>query len=412
MPCSQEKFSVSEVSNIKLAFGSVPKDGGTFTFYRNQSKALKPLGIEMFCVALGAEQADLWENEYADDHCVLLAPKSSSIKKQSKAFVQWCIDNEINVVMGINSQAILSAIPHLPKDIRVVSRCANAFDHGYRITLSGGDRLSRIIALTPRLRDDLVNLYGADPKIIHLIPNGIDKTIFARPTQMPVHMEPIRIGFLGRLEHEQKGVLHIPHIVKALNELQVPFQLSIAGKGKHGAQLKEAMSKEVTAGQVRFLGALKPDQIPGFLWETDVYLFTSHFEGCPNALLEAMMASCVPVSWIIEGITDFLIEDGRTGKLIQSGDYMAAAIAIEALHLNRENLFEMRGRVQKEAVDRFTNEVCAAQYARILKEVMSEETKDIDPLSWDKFRPDPNFGKPRLSWLPYSLRKSIKKRLR
>ena len=62
----------------------------------------------------------------------------------------------LDVVMGVNSEAILSALPHLPERIRVLSRCANGFDHGYKITLSGRERLSGIIALSPRLAQDLI----------------------------------------------------------------------------------------------------------------------------------------------------------------------------------------------------------------------------------------------------------------
>ena len=48
--------------------------------------------------------------------------------------------------------------------------------------------------------------------------------------------------------------------------------------------------------QVEFVGAIPPKEVPSFLAETDVFVFTSHFEGCPNALPEAIMVGCVPVS--------------------------------------------------------------------------------------------------------------------
>ena len=101
---------------------------------------------------MGKEQSVLWEESYADENTILLAANTYNVKKQSQSFVAWCTTMKIDIVMGINSEAILSAIPHLPKNVRVVSRCANAFDHGYRITMSGKDRLQAIFATTPRLR--------------------------------------------------------------------------------------------------------------------------------------------------------------------------------------------------------------------------------------------------------------------
>ena len=189
-------------SNINIAFGSVPKDGGTFTFYKNIRRALEKYGIFMYCVALGKEQAALWENSYADKNTVLLAANTYNVKKQAKTFVDWCEKTQIDLVMGINSEAILSSIPHLPKHIRVVSRCANAFDHGYRITMSGKERLQAIFAITPRLQDDLIEKYNANPAIMHLIPNGIDPLPFELASQNERGLKDIlQLGFLGRLEH-------------------------------------------------------------------------------------------------------------------------------------------------------------------------------------------------------------------
>ena len=126
----------------------------------------------MRCVTVGHQEAVLWEDAFADDGCVLLAADERKVKKQAQVFTKWCEDEGVNIVMGVNSVAILSALPYLPENIRMMSRCANAFDHGYRITVSCYERLSRIIALAPRQIDDLVDHYGADRDRIELIPNG------------------------------------------------------------------------------------------------------------------------------------------------------------------------------------------------------------------------------------------------
>lgn len=134
---------------ITIAFGSVPKDGGTFTFYRNIRPALKDYGIDLRCVTVGSKEAGLWNPEYADEGCILLAKQETEVKKQARAFVDWCERTGVDIVMGINSFAILSALPHLPENIRVVSRCANAFDHGYKITMSGRNDLPGLLRPLP-----------------------------------------------------------------------------------------------------------------------------------------------------------------------------------------------------------------------------------------------------------------------
>lgn len=395
---------------IKVAFGSVPKDGGTFTFYRNVRSALATRGIALYCVTLGKPQARLWEEAYVDDGCVRLAPTSLNMKHQAQVFTQWCQDNAIDCVLAINSEGILSAIPHLPADIRVLSRCANGFDHGYRITMSGQDRLARIVALTPRLRDDLVAHYGADPEKVVLIPNGINAAKFEAAAQTPRGVgERMELGFLGRLEHNQKGVMYLPDIVDALAARDVPFRLRIAGKGVDRVRMEQAMASHVKEGRVVFLGALTPSEIPHFLGKTDVYLFTSHFEGCPNALLEAMMAGCVPVCGQIEGITDFLIDAERTGFIERLGDAHGFAAAITALHEDRNRLAVISKAVAAEARERYTDEAAADAYANLFREVMARPAPDWTSLPWSAFQPDPNFPGYWRQRIPVKLKNVLRK---
>jgi len=379
---------------IKVAFGSVPKDGGTFTFYRNQRPALAQHGIDLRCVTLGRAEAALWDEAYADEGCVLLAPKAIRLRTQAKAFVDWCEGEGIDIVMGINSPGILSAIPHLPERVRAMSRCANGFDHGYRITLSGYDRLERIVALTPRLRDALVRDYGADPDRIVLIPNGIDPAPFEAAAVAPRgRHEVLRLGFVGRLEHNQKGVLYLPGIVDALNARGVRFQLKIAGKGREEGALRAGLAESLRTGQTEMAGALGPAEIPGFLAETDILLFTSHFEGCPNALLEAMMAGCVPVSWLIEGTTDYLITDEQTGLICDMGDVDRFATLVASLGEDRDRLASMHRAVGREARARFSSERAAQVYADVFREVRAREDGEQGPgrRAWSAFAADGNF---------------------
>lgn len=385
---------------ITLAFGSIPKSGGTFTFYRNLRPALMEYGIDVRCVSVGKAQARLWIDDYADEGCVLLAPRAWSIRRQAKAFVNWCEEEEVDIVMGVNSSAILSALPHLPERVRVLSRCANGFDHGYRITMSGRERLTRIVALTPRLAQDLVNHYSADPCIIELIPNGIDPEPFhGAASTLRGENDELSLGFLGRLEHNQKGVLHLPKITQELNARNVSFKLRIAGTGKHRKVLERLLSQEVRAGQVEFLGAISPKEVPQFLAETDIFVFTSHFEGCPNALLEAMMAGCVPVAWLIDGITDFILDENLSRLLCPTGDYSCFADHVENFAFDRKQLQTMSTTVSSVAQERFTNQKTAAAYANLIERVMEEDPPPWPPRPWREFSGDPNFEYGWRLWL-------------
>ncbi len=401
-----------EVKTITVAFGSVPKDGGTFTFYRNLRPALKLYGIDLRCVTVGKREMALVEKEYVDEGCVFLAEKTNDIKKQAIVFTQWCQENNIDIVMAINSIAILSALPHLPKSIRVISRCANAFDQGYRVTMSGRERLMAIVALTPRLKKDLVEKYDADPNLIHLIPNGIDPRNFA--DALPRLCKPnslIQLGFLGRLEHKQKGVLYLPEIVKELKALGVNFHLRIAGKGIHRSLLEKELKPYVRSKEVEFLGAIMKDEVPDFLKSTDIFLFTSHFEGCPNALLEAMMAGCTPVAFLIEGITDFVLDHDRTGFIAPMGDCQIFARYVAKMENNPTILEQISKATLKKAHEHFSSSIAAKNYANLFEQVMNLSLPEFEPIPWSEFEIDPTYRKTWKSYLPLPLKVILKKYL-
>src|SRR5882724_3246580 len=96
--------------SIKVAYGSIPKDCGTFTFYRSLQKGLRSLGVQLYCVSVGCHEAAGWNDSFADDSCVRLAADERDPKAQAQAFVTWVEREQIDLVMPINSVAMLAAL--------------------------------------------------------------------------------------------------------------------------------------------------------------------------------------------------------------------------------------------------------------------------------------------------------------
>lgn len=381
---------------VRVAFGSVPKDGGTFTFYRNLRPRIREHGIDLCCVSVGPLEAGLVQQDFVDEGCVLLAAGECNLREQARAFVDWCREEGIDIAIGINSHAILSSFPHLPEEVRVVSRCANSFPLGYQVTVMGKERLARIVTTAPRQIRDLTADYGVPEEDLVLIPNGIEPGPFAaaRQARRGGADGSLRLGFLGRLEHNQKGVLYLPKILKAVEKRGVDYTLRIAGKGRHEDKLRGGIAQLDDAGRVEFLGSLGPAQVPDFLAETDVLLFPSRFEGCPNTLIEALLAGCVPVAWILEGITDFILEDDRTGCLVPLEDHEAAAARIAALAVDRDKVLAMSRAASAHALERFTTERSSAAYAEVFLQVAAAPPPPWTPRPWDAFETPAPFRLP------------------
>ncbi len=365
-----------------FAYGSIPKDGGTFTFYQNLREGLRQYGWDMRCITVGPHENAGWDDKFADDGCIRIAPHETDLKKQSTAFVEWCRDNHVSVVMPINSRGIIAALPHLPPESRIVTRCADSTDEGYRRATYAQERIARVVAVTPRHVEDLPKNYGINREKITLIPHGIDLTPYVSIHRLA--NDTLRIVFVGRL-HEQKGILYIPGILQILEERGISYHLTVAGSGMHQDILQDKMKTSIQAGHVTFLGTIPRAEIPTVLSKADILLFLSHHEGFGFALIEGMAAGCVPVASLLPGVTDFIVENGKTGFLSAVGDVQGFAASIIELHHDRQRLREMGEAAAKAVRQRFSRERMAAEYARLLDSVMAMPPIDLPPRPWDQF---------------------------
>jgi glycosyltransferase involved in cell wall biosynthesis len=240
---------------------------------------------------------------------------------------------------------------------------------------------------------------------IVLIPHGIDVKPFASLTGHNQCQDGvIDLAFLGRLEHNQKGVLYIPDILDRLDALQVPYRLRIAGSGSHRQAMESRMQQAVSEGRVSFVGTLPRRDIPAFLRQADVLLFPSHHEGFGFSLIEGMAAGCVPVASRLEGVTDFIIEDERTGILCPVGDVEAFASAIMTLYEDSARLHRMGKAAAEAAHRRFNSDRVAADYAQMLNAVVDENPVAPPPLPWSEFRVPPPYRRGWRDILPRPVR--------
>lgn len=410
----------SEENRIKIALGTIPKAGGTYTFYRNLRAQLQGHGFDVYSVTVGAAENELVHPGFINEGCVFLADNEADLKKQAQVFAQWCEDVHVDIVIAINSEAIMAALPHLPERVRVVSRVASIFDSGCRNVMTGDERLAKIVITAPGQKKALVEKYGADEGQMVLIPNGVDPTPYERvkhkrhevhdrqpnhetrgnasttarsgceKSLTTIHHQPsanpaLRLGFLGRLEHISKGVLFIPDILKHLDVAGVEFHLTIAGKGVYERGLKRLLKRYVLNGSVEFTGELPPEETPEFLSQQDVLLFTSQSEGCPNTLIEGIMAGCVPVVWRLEGITDFIVQDGHTGFVCPLGECGAFAEKIAFLSRDRELLAKMSVAGAADGRERFSLNRFGDAYASLFRGLMGNPAPAWESWSWARF---------------------------
>jgi glycosyltransferase involved in cell wall biosynthesis len=171
--------------------------------------------------------------------------------------------------------------------------------------------------------------YAAPAGRITVVYNGVDTQRFdaARPAPSA---ERLTIGTIGRLE-PQKNLDAFLEAAACVHAVRPEARFHVVGEGSERARLETRTSTLGLAGVVSFEGTT--GDVAGFLATLDQFWLTSDWEGTPNVVLEAMAAGVPIIATRVGGVPE-LLEDGRTGLLVEAGD--ASALCSASLFLARE----------------------------------------------------------------------------
>lgn len=148
-------------------------------------------------------------------------------------------------------------------------------------------------------------------------------------------------------------------------------KLNVIGDGPDREDLKR-LSGELELNNVEFRGAVQPTDMPAIYDEADIYLNSSSIDNMPNSIIEAFSAGLPVVSTNAGGIP-YIVEDGRTGLLVEIDDH--ASLAENALRLLTETDLATRiVSAARQEVLRYSWENVRDQWVRVYTELASKNT--------------------------------------
>ncbi|HSB70241.1 MAG TPA: glycosyltransferase family 4 protein [Candidatus Methylomirabilis sp.] len=194
-------------------------------------------------------------------------------------------------------------------------------------------RTDRIVAISPRLREDILAMGIGRPEQVEVIPLGLDLARFRSGASaglreaIGVARDTPLLGIVGRLV----PIKDHPALFQALALLDggdgAPH-LVVVGDGERRQALERLASGLHLDSRIHFLGWR--DDLEAILGELDVIICCSRNEGTPLALIEAMAAGVPVLSTDVGGVGD-VVAHGETGWLVPPGDPAALAEAIRLL---------------------------------------------------------------------------------
>ena len=197
---------------------------------------------------------------------------------------------------------------------------------------------TRLITISPGLRDELANTYHIAPAHkIEVVPLGLDLQAFADTPrhagnfrrQFDIPPEAPLVGIVGRLAPIKNHELVLQ---MAARIVQTPAlceaRFAIVGDGECRAGIEARVSELGLDKHVLFTGW--QTDLRSVYSDMDALVITSHNEGTPDSLIEALAAGAPVVATAVGGVPD-LLRDGEYGRLVPPGDPDRLAEAVIAV---------------------------------------------------------------------------------
>lgn len=225
-----------------------------------------------------------------------------------------------------------------------------------RVVVRGANR---IVCASEHEKQLLVELYGACPHCIAVVPCGVDLELF-----QPMDKEEARrrlglrdheriILFVGRIE-PLKGVDILIGAAAQLHGQEDFYLLIVGGDGHARSEMTHLQRLASGLGidhHVSFIGPVDHERLPLFYNAADVCVVPSFYESFGLVAVEAMACGTPVVASRVGGLT-VTVRDGETGYLVPWQCAEPFAERLELLLGNRE-LRRALGRTAREQMQRF-----------------------------------------------------------
>jgi len=237
-------------------------------------------------------------------------------------------------------------------------------------------KTTRLIAVGPEVKEDLVELGVAPPEkfvvirlgidLAHRVANGAERAEYRRLFGIPE--DRFVVGWIGRMTQ----IKRIPDVLLAFRRLLdrgVDATLCLVGDGPDRDDAERRAHELGIARRTLFVGYQR--DVAPYYSLFDTFLLTSANEGTPVVAIESLAAQRPVVSTRVGGVPD-VVEDGEDGFLVDVGDADGLAERLERLARDPElrRRFGETGRARvlpRYAVPRLVDDIDAL-YRELLAE--------------------------------------------
>ena len=230
-----------------------------------------------------------------------------------------------------------------------------------------GSSLTAAVGTSKLVCEALRDLSGVEPRRIFHAPYGTRIDALEAPEH--ARSDIAGLVFAGRIEQDQKRVLDLIPLARALDQMDARWTLRIVGTGPEEECLRTHFASD---RRVSFLGHALPELLRSeFSRPGSILVLTSAWETGPLVAWEAMERGAVLVSSRYLGsAAEGLLVDGANCKLFAVGDTNSAAQAIADVTRNPEEMKRLASGGRRLVEKSCQLEGSVARWSQVLEEAI------------------------------------------
>lgn len=338
--------------------------GGAETMCENLTYALARQGHRVTVVSLYGEHTTISERMEAAGIRILYLDKKLGLDVSMVAKLYKIMKQEkpdaVHTHLDVIKYAVLAAkLAGVKRCVHTVHNVAEKEAEGRLQKLINGFYFrtgwSVPLALSPLVRQTVVDFYGLMPEKVPVIYNGVDLSRCLPKEDYSITEGP-RLLHIGRF-NAQKNHRRVLDAFRLFCGKYPDARLDLLGDGELLEATKE-YAKELSLEQnVRFAGS--QSNVYPWLKGADLFLLPSDYEGMPMTIIEAMGSGLPIVATKVGGVPDMIAQE-ESGLLTE---LTAEAVCAACLRLaEREDLRARLGQKAREESRRFSAEFMAESY--------------------------------------------------
>lgn len=219
-------------------------------------------------------------------------------------------------------------------------------------------RFDRFVVLT---EEDAV-MWGEMPGI-RVIPNAANFI-----AEKYSDSTPKRVIAVGRLDY-QKSFDRLILVWEKVHQQMPDWTLDIFGQGEWKEMLQRMIDERGLQDSIRLMGPTR--NIGKEYSESSMIVMSSHYEGFPMVMIEAMACGLPAVSFDFKCGPRDIIKEGENGLVVTDGDIDGLAEAMVTL-MRDDDLRQRMGEEAKKVVETFSEAKVMDKWVRLYEETIAD----------------------------------------